>query len=55
MQLKLELVFLLARLVQGRLIRAFDIISVPLFACSRSIDSNNALKFPAPKPCAPIR
>ncbi len=28
---------------------------VPLFACSLSMDSNNALKFPAPNPVAPIR
>ena len=32
----------------------FYLVSVPLFSCSRSIDSNNALKFPAPKPLAPI-
>lgn len=29
--------------------------NVPLFACSLSILSNNALKFPAPKPLAPMR
>jgi hypothetical protein len=29
--------------------------NVPLLACSLSIDSNNALKLPAPKPFAPIR
>ena len=29
--------------------------NVPLNACSRSILSNKALKFPAPKPFAPIR
>lgn len=32
-----------------------EIYSVPLFSCSRSMDSNNALKLPAPKPLAPIR
>jgi len=29
--------------------------SVPLLACSLSIDSNNALKLPAPNPLAPMR
>ncbi len=29
--------------------------NVPLKACSLSIDSNNALKLPAPKPLAPMR
>ncbi|MEN9323661.1 MAG: hypothetical protein RL699_1441 [Bacteroidota bacterium] len=29
--------------------------NVPLFSCSRSIDSNKALKFPAPNPLAPMR
>jgi len=33
---------------------AFCFYSVPLLACSLSIDSNSALKFPAPKPLAPI-
>ena len=28
--------------------------NVPLFCCSLSIDSNKALKFPAPNPLAPI-
>ena len=28
---------------------------VPRSICSRSMDSNNALKFPAPKPRAPMR
>lgn len=30
------------------------IYRVPRFSCSLSIDSNNALKFPAPNPRAPI-
>ena len=29
--------------------------SVPLFSCSRSMDSNSALKFPLPKLFAPLR
>lgn len=29
--------------------------NVPLKPCSLSMDSNKALKFPAPKPLAPIR
>ena len=36
---------------------AMDVASVehvPLFACSLSIDSKSALKFPAPNPRAPI-
>lgn len=29
--------------------------NVPRFSCSLSIDSNSALKFPAPNPLAPMR
>jgi hypothetical protein len=34
--------------------KIFPIYSVPLNACSLSIDSKRALKLPAPKPFAPI-
>lgn len=36
-------------------IRIQSFYKVPLFACSLSIDSNKALKLPAPNPRAPIR
>ena len=36
-------------------LKNYSIYNVPLFACSLSILSKSALKFPAPKPFAPIR
>ncbi len=50
----LGLVFYLARL-KTLFLNALNFYNVPRFACSLSIDSNKALKLPAPKPRAPIR
>jgi hypothetical protein len=40
---------------ESRFLNGFFGYKVPLLACSRSIDSNKALKLPAPKPLAPMR
>lgn len=51
---KFRIGYFLARL-KTPFLNALNFYNVPRFACSLSIDSNKALKLPAPKPLAPMR